>query len=88
MIRLGYQFSSIVVLLCALLLAVCFPVEAQPPAKIPRIAYLRAEKPPDSDIEAFRAGLREHGYIEGKTILVEYRWADGKENRLRSWFLS
>lgn len=82
--RLGYQFSSLVVLLCALVLDVCLTAEAQPAAKIPRIAYLRAEKPPDSDVEAFRAGLREHGYIEGKSILVEYRWADGKENRLRS----
>jgi putative ABC transport system substrate-binding protein len=57
---------------------------AQQPAKIYRIGYLRAEKAPETDIEGFRQGLREHGYAEGKNIVVEYRWADGNEERLRS----
>jgi putative tryptophan/tyrosine transport system substrate-binding protein len=58
--------------------------EAQQAGKVPRIAYIRAEAPPAADIEAFRQGLREHGYVEGKNIVVEYRWADGNEQRLRA----
>jgi len=57
---------------------------AQQPAKVYRIGSLRAEKAPEVDIEGFRQGLREHGYVEGKNIVVEYRWADGNEERLRS----
>ena len=59
-------------------------VEAQQAGKVPRIAYIRAEAPPAADVEAFRQGLREHGYFEGKNIVVEYRWADGNDQRLRA----
>jgi putative tryptophan/tyrosine transport system substrate-binding protein len=65
-------------------LAVAVIAEAQQPAKIPRIGYLSgsfASTSPDRR-EAFRQGLRELGYIEGKSILVEYRYADGKFDRL------
>jgi putative ABC transport system substrate-binding protein len=58
--------------------------EAQQPNNVPRIGYLRAERAPEVDIEGFRQGLREHGYVEGKNIVVEYRWANGNEERLRS----
>jgi putative ABC transport system substrate-binding protein len=77
--RKGLRFFLIVVALGAGAMA-----EAQQPKKVPRIGYLRAETPPAVDIEAFRQGLREHGYVEGKNIVVEYRWADGNEERLRS----
>src|SRR5947207_428975 len=57
---------------------------AQQPAKVPPIGYLSA--PPLSvsaaRIEAFRQGLRELGYVEGKNIVIEYRWAEGKPERL------
>jgi putative tryptophan/tyrosine transport system substrate-binding protein len=66
-----------------LLLAAGTFAEAQQPKNVPRIGYLRAEKAPEVDIEGFRQGLREHGYVEGKNIVVEYRWADGNEERLR-----
>ena len=58
--------------------------EAQQPKKIPRIGFLGAVSPSTiSDrIEAFRQGLRELGYVEGKNIVVEYRWAEGKIERL------
>jgi putative ABC transport system substrate-binding protein len=72
------------ILVAAMLLAVAVLAEAQPPAKIPRIGYLSgsfASTSPDRR-EAFRQGLRELGYIEGKSILVEYRYADGKFDRL------
>ena len=56
---------------------------AQQPTKIPRIGYLTgpAFRQP-ARIEAFRQGLRELGYVEGKNIVVEYRYAEGKLDRL------
>ncbi len=66
------------------LLAAPLAAEAQPAAKVYRIGYVRAETPPAGDIEAFRQGLREHGYLEGKNVVIEYRWADGNEEKLRS----
>ncbi len=70
--------------LSAMLFALCSSVEAQQPAKIPRIGYLNAVSPSTvSDrIEALRQGLRELGYVEGKNILLEYRYAEGKLDRL------
>ena len=70
--------------LCSLLLAPCSAVDAQQPKKVPRIGYLtgpslsaNAER-----IEAFRQGLGELGYIEGKNINIEWRTAEGKPDRL------
>jgi len=56
--------------------------EAQPGGKIPRIGMLRPGSPPDPLVEAFRQGLRELGYVEGHTISIEYRWAEGRDERL------
>ena len=55
-------------------------VEAQQPTKVPRIGFLSAFSGSSlsARIEAFRQGLRELGYVEGKNIVVEYRWAEGK----------
>jgi ABC-type uncharacterized transport system substrate-binding protein len=69
---------------CAMLLALCFSAEAQQPAKVPLIGILSASAPslnPDRT-EAFRQGLRELGYMEGKDIVIEYRYAEGKFDRL------
>ena len=69
----------------ALLFALCFPAEAQQPAKTPRIGYISGSgdpRTPAPNVEAFRQGLRDLGYIEGKTILVEYRYAAGKLDQL------
>lgn len=60
------------------------PLSGQPAGKVYRIGYVRAETPPDADLEGFRQGLREQGYVEGKNLFVEYRWADGTEEQLRS----
>jgi len=58
--------------------------EAQQPKKIPRIGFLAATSPSveAARIEAFRQGLRELGYVEGKNIVIEWRWAEGKFDRL------
>lgn len=75
------QNSKIVgVLACALLLALCSPAEAQPGKKIPRIGFLAALSASaiSARVEAFQQGLAELGYVEGKNIVVEYRWANGK----------
>jgi len=66
-----------------ILLSVCRG-EAQQPTKIPRIGYLGATSRSVSSarIEAFRQGLRELGYVEGKNIVIEWRHHEGKVDRL------
>jgi putative ABC transport system substrate-binding protein len=64
--------------LSALLFALCLPVEAQQPRKIPMIGFMRGGSPTDAEIDAFRHGLRELGYVEGKNIIIEYRNTEGK----------
>src|SRR5262249_62369961 len=61
----------------ALLYALCVPVWAQQPKKVPRIGYQGAGSP-DENEEAFRQGLRELGYVEGRNIVIEWRFAEGK----------
>src|SRR5712692_9803286 len=58
--------------------------EAQQPTKTPRIGFLSAASPStiSARIEGFRQGLREMGYVEGQNITIEYRWAEGKLDRL------
>ncbi len=53
---------------------------AQQPKKVPRIGYLSAGSPPPN--RAFWQGMREFGYVESQNILVDYRWAEGKPERL------
>ena len=56
----------------------------QPPARMHRIGFLGSTSAAGIGIrlEAFRAGLRDLGYIEGKNLVIEFRWAEGKYDRL------
>src|ERR1700745_3323392 len=73
--------------LCAVLCALCFLAEAQQTAKIPRIGYVSGTgnaSNPGPNVEAFRQGLRDLGYVEGKNILIEYRYIEGNVDRIPS----
>ena len=78
------QWSVISFTLCALLFALCVSAEAQQPAKLPRIGYLTGATPAGqlARIQAFQQGLRELGYVEGNNIVIEYRYAEEKFDRL------
>jgi putative ABC transport system substrate-binding protein len=66
-----------------MLFLLCVPADAQQPAKSPRIGFIMADAyGPDPRVDAFRQGLRELGYVEQKNLMVEYRFAEGKEDRL------
>jgi putative tryptophan/tyrosine transport system substrate-binding protein len=69
----------------ALILATIHFAEAQQPKKIPRVGFVVGVRDSDPRFEAFRQGLRDLGYNEGKDILLEYRPAEQKE-RSRSQF--
>ena len=75
---------------CAMLFALCFPAWAQQhESKIPRIGFVQrrvAPTPnnPDPLAAALRQGLRDLGYVEGKNILIEHRYAQGQADRLPS----
>jgi ABC-type uncharacterized transport system substrate-binding protein len=70
--------------LCGLLFAVCPPASAQQP-KIPRLGYISGGSFSNlmSRVDAFRQGLRDLGYVEGKNIVIEWREAKGNLDRAR-----
>jgi ABC-type uncharacterized transport system substrate-binding protein len=70
--------------LSAVFLALSFPVEAQQPGKIFRIGFLDASTSFGNAVmvNAFRQELSKHGWIEGRNIAIEYRFAEHKEERL------
>ena len=72
-----------VLLVCALLIALSFPARAQPQGKVRRIGFLGNSTPvlEENLIGPFREGLRDHGYIERKNIVIEWRWAEGQYER-------
>ena len=73
-----------VLTLCAMLLALTVPGQAQQPMKIPRIGVLGASTLSANlaRIKAFREGLGELGYVEGKSIVIEWRFLDDKVDGL------
>jgi putative tryptophan/tyrosine transport system substrate-binding protein len=76
-----------VLTLCAMLFALCVSAEAQQTGKVPQIGFVSGSDDPNTpgpNVDAFRQGLRDLGYTEGKNILVEYRYAEGKLDRIPS----
>ena len=68
-------------------LAAPFASFAQQSARIPRIGYVSGTGDPSNPgpyVEALRQGLRDLGYVEGKNIVIEYRGAEGKVDRIPS----
>src|SRR5262245_6508651 len=80
------QHSVLSLTLCALLFTLCLPAHAQQAKKIPTVGFLlegfSSSVSDSTRIEAFRKGLHEIGYTEGKNISIEYRFGEGKRNRL------
>jgi ABC-type uncharacterized transport system substrate-binding protein len=74
------QHSVLCVAICAMLLALCSPAQAQ--SKTPRVGIIFMGGRDQPHLEAFKQGLREHGYSEGKNIILEYRYAEGNYGRL------
>jgi len=72
--------------LCMMLFALSFPAFAQQSTKVPRIGFLATVSfsTIPARTEAFRQGLRELKYVEGKNIFIEWRSAEGKNDHLPS----
>jgi putative ABC transport system substrate-binding protein len=70
--------------ICVMVSSLCITAGAREPIKVPRIGYISVASPSAVAVrvEAFRQGLRELGYIEGKSIVIEYRYAEGNLDRL------
>jgi putative ABC transport system substrate-binding protein len=76
--------STLALFVTILIFPFVHPAQAQQPAKLPRIGLLIpvSQSAFSSRMDAFRKGLRELGYVEGQNIVIEYRFADEKTDRL------
>ncbi len=72
------------VILSFCVLAAPFVMEAQQAGRVYRIGVLSPRSSPPGPLEAFREGLRDLGYVEGRTVVIEWRFAEGKNERLPS----
>jgi putative ABC transport system substrate-binding protein len=68
------------------LLAEALPAEAQPAKKVWRIGFLSSGSPAPSQpvVAAIREGLQDRGWVEGQNIIIEYRWAEGRAEKLHA----
>ena len=73
--------------LCAILISFALSAEAQQPAKLPRIGYISGTGNSTDQgpyVESLRRGLRDLGYVDGRNIVIEFRGAEGKLDRVRA----
>jgi putative ABC transport system substrate-binding protein len=77
--RTRWRAVLLLVLTLGLLAA---PAPAQQAGRVPKIAFVRSGPPPKGFVEAFQRGLRDLGYVEGRTMVVEYRFTDGTPAQL------
>jgi len=82
----SYRLSVLSVILGAMFLTLCPSADAQQVKKIPRIGILTVgvRSSTTEEVEAFRHGLHELGYTEGQNVGIEYRYAEGIDERLPS----
>jgi putative ABC transport system substrate-binding protein len=74
------------VALCAILFAACFSAQAQQQPAPVRICWLSAGGGADhSALDAFRDGMRDLGYVEGRNLVIDARWGDGSNQRLNRY---
>ena len=81
------QARFFLAILAAVILTEINPAIAQQPGDIPRVGFLSGAGDPSNPgpaVEAFRQGLWDRGYIQSKNILVEYRYAAGKRERVQT----
>jgi putative tryptophan/tyrosine transport system substrate-binding protein len=75
---------GLIITLALGLLVAPLVADGQPPTKIPRIGVLMTGSPATTEhyVDAFQHGLREHGYVEGQHLTLDYRWTEGTFNQL------
>jgi putative tryptophan/tyrosine transport system substrate-binding protein len=81
------RFKFLVLLIANVILASSYPAGAQQPGKIPRIGFVVGSgdaKNPGLQVEGFQKGLRDLGYADGKNLVIEYRYAEGNNERFPS----
>ncbi len=62
-----------------------FGVDGQPAGRAPRVGFLvRGAPGPSPNVEAFRQGLRALGYVEGRNVVIEYRYTENRDDRLQA----
>src|SRR4051812_48219200 len=74
--------TQTLLILASLILAPLYLAHGQKQASVPRIGLLLGSARPNANLDVFIQELRELGHVEGKNILIEYRFAEGKADRL------
>ena len=72
----------LIVAVVSTLLTASLDTDAQQAQKIPKVGFLSGGSPGSPFIEAFESGLRDLGWVEGQNVAIEYRYAEGKPDRL------